>query len=227
MEFSLLDFLFPKRCVSCGAFGKYICPGCFKKVEYIEKPLCPICQRQAVGGKTHPGCQKPYSLDGLVVGARYKGAIKAAIQSVKYKWAYDIEKILVDLLAEQIWKFDLPQNTTLIPVPLHKTRQKWRGFNQAEILSKNISKKFNHPYRKFLSRIKNTRTQVGLNRAERKENVKGAFAISKNVLKSQIFGRDFILVDDVFTSGATMQEAAKILKRSGAKTVWAMAVALG
>src|SRR3990167_7041568 len=227
MAFSLLDLLFPKRCVSCAAFGKYICNGCFSKIEFVEKPICPICQRQAIGGKTHPKCAGKFRLDGLAVACKYKGPIKFAIRKVKYKWVYDIETVLVDLLASQIWKFDLPQNSALVPVPLHPKRKNWRGFNQAEILAKTLAKNFKVGYSDSLIRIRETKTQVGLTRDERDRNVGGAFAFNKKVAKKYIEGRNFILVDDVYTSGATMMEAAKVLKRLGAKTTWGLAVALG
>ena len=238
----LLDLVFPKRCVSCGAFGKYICNGCFSKIEFVEKPICPICQRQAIGGKTHPKCAGKFRLDGLAVACKYKGPIKFAIRKVKYKWVYDIETVLVDLLASQIWKFDLPQNSALVPVPLHPKRKNWRGFNQAEILAKTMAKKFGVKYSDLLARIIETKTQVGLTRDERKENVKGAFSLRPfrhpEPIRSETHGRrlnsgsrirdkNIILVDDVYTSGATMMEAAKVLKRAGAKSVWAMAVAFG
>ena len=232
MGFNLLDLLFPKRCVSCGVFGKYICNRCFKKIEFVEKPICPICQRQAIGGKTHPKCAGKFRPDGLVVACKYKGPIKFAIRKVKYKWVYDIEKVLVDLLASQIWKFDLPQNSILVPIPLHKKRKNWRGFNQAEILAKTLSKKFNVSYSDSLIRIAETKTQVGLTRKERKKNVKGAFSLRsfrhpELDSGSRFRDKNVILVDDVYTSGATMMEAAKVLKRSGEKNVWAVAIALG
>ena len=133
---------------------------------------------------------------------------------------------MVDFLASQIWKFDFPQNSILVPVPLSKNRKNWRGFNQAEILAKTLSRKFNHPFKDILLRVIETKTQVGLTREERRENVIEAFALDYKVGKKHIAGQNFILVDDVYTSGATMMEAAKILKHAGAKDVWAMAVAL-
>ena len=79
MAFSLVDFIFPKKCVGCGKFGEYFCSKCFSKIEYVENPVCPVCQRQAVGGRTHPKCQTRYSLDGLVVACRYRNPVKVAI----------------------------------------------------------------------------------------------------------------------------------------------------
>ena len=221
---NLLDFIFPKRCVSCSQVGAYICRGCFSKIEFVDAPVCPACQRQAIGGRVHPGCAKRYGLDGLVVACGYRDPIKVAIKKVKYKWVYDIESILVDLLALRIWKFDLAQSVILVPVPLHKKRKNWRGFNQAEILAKTLSRKFATNYAEILIRNRETKTQVGLSRDDRKKNVRDAFSLAGGV---SIGGEDLVLVDDVYTSGATMAECAKVLKRSGAKSVWGIAVALG
>lgn len=239
MDF-ILDLIFPKRCVSCGKLGSYICKNCSSKIEFIDKPVCPVCQRQAVGGKTHPGCVGRYRLDGLVVVCRYQGPVKMAITKVKYKWVYDIEKVLVDILVDSLWKFDLPKDLVLVPVPLHAKRKRWRGFNQSEILAKTLAKRFSQPYTDVLVRIRDTKTQVGLKRDKRKENVKGAFFLrppshpepSTPVILSasegsRFFGNNFLLVDDVYTSGATMAECCRVLKRAGAKEVWGLAVALG
>src|SRR3972149_9633323 len=198
----ILDLLFPKRCVSCGKIGSYICKKCFSRIEFIKNPVCPVCQRQAVEGKTHPGCKGRYRLDGLVVAARYRGPVKAAIIKVKYKWIYDIEKIFIDLLAERFWKFDLPSDLILVPVPLHSQRKKWRGFNQAEILAKSLAQKFKVAYSDLLIRTARTKPQVGLDRKQRKENVKGAFALRKII--TGVTGKNIILVDDVFTTGEQM-----------------------
>lgn len=224
MPFSLLDLVFPKRCVGCRRVGSYICAECVERIDFIDKPVCPICQRQAVGGKTHPGCAGRYKLDGLIVGVKYRGVVRTAIRKVKYKWIYDIEKVLVDLIAGQVWKFDFPQGATLVPVPLHIKRKRWRGFNQSEILAKTLAAKFKVKYGDFLVRKIETKAQVGLTREERKKNISDAFLVSHPELVS---GSNIILVDDVYTSGATMAECAKVLKKAGAKSVWGMAVALG
>ncbi|MDO8487681.1 MAG: ComF family protein, partial [Candidatus Curtissbacteria bacterium] len=236
-----LDLVFPKRCVGCRRVGPYICADCVGKIEFVEKPVCPICQRQAIGGKTHPGCSGKYRLDGLIVAARYRGPVKTAIQKVKYKWVFDIEKILVDLVSKQLWKFDFPQEAILTAVPLHIKRKRWRGFNQSEILAKTLAKKFKVKYGDFLVRKIETKTQVGLSREDRKKNIRDAFALSlsrqtnpsaRHSYSSSrhpelVSGSNIILVDDVYTSGATMGECAKVLKKAGAKSVWGMVVALG
>ncbi|OGD83706.1 hypothetical protein A2165_00455, partial [Candidatus Curtissbacteria bacterium RBG_13_40_7] len=175
MAFSFIDLFFPKRCVSCGGIGAYICSECYSRIEYLEKPVCPVCQRQAIVGKTHPGCRNKYSLDGLVCACRYQGAVKAAIAKVKYKWVYDIGKSLTDLIVDNFWRYELPSDIILCPIPLYSNREKWRGFNQARILAKVLSKQFRQSYTEVLFRTRDTKPQVGLKKKERLENIKGAF----------------------------------------------------
>lgn len=222
MAVSILDLIFPKRCVNCQKFGSYICRDCLKKVEFVDKPICPICQRQAVGGKTHPGCSNRLSLDGLIVGMKYRGPVKIAVKKIKYRWVRDIEETLGELLVKNMWKFDFPQGSILVPIPLHSKRKRWRGFNQAELLANYFAKKFHQKASVSLSRIIDTKPQVGLKKDGRIKNIKGAFIVNGDVR-----GKELILVDDVFTSGATMMEACRVLKRVGAKSVWAMTLALG
>lgn len=218
----VLDLLFPKRCVSCGKFGAYICAACFLKIDLVEYPVCPVCERQAIGGKTHPGCKKRFGLDGLAVACRYRGPVRKAVQKIKYRFAADIHKILVDFIADSIWRFSLPKNIILVPIPLHRLRKNWRGFNQAELLTRDLAKRFGEDFLcGLLVRTVDTKTQVGLSRDERRENIKGAFSVSR-----KLKGQNIILVDDVFTTGSTMMEAAKVLKKAGAGEVWAMTVAL-
>lgn len=221
---NLLDLIFPKRCVSCRKFGSYICSECSLKIEFIDKPVCPYCERPAIGGRAHPGCLKKFGLDGLIVVCRYRGPVRAAIVKIKYKWIYDIERILVDLIADDLWKYSFPQIAVLVPVPLHSRRKRWRGFNQAELLARDLSKRFKHPYVDLLVRNRYTQPQVELKSDDRKKNILGAFSVRQN---QSLRGKKIILVDDIFTTGATMKECAKVLKHAGASEVWAMAVALG
>ena len=160
----------------------------------------------------------------MVVAARYRGPVKSAIAKVKYKWVYDIGKTLVDLLAASLWRFGIPDDLILVPIPLHTRRKNWRGFNQAEILAKSLSLKFNQPYGEYLARIIETASQVGLKRDERQKNVKEAFRLRTG---ADVSGKNILLVDDVYKSGATMTECCKVLKKEGAGEVWGMAVALG
>lgn len=224
MSLSLLDLLFPKRCVACKKLGAYFCKICLNQVEFVKNPICPVCQKQAIGGKTHPVCQTKYALDGLAVGCFYKGPIKLAVKKVKYRFVHDIAVELCDLLVSNLWRFNLPDNVILVPVTLHWQRKNWRGFNQAELIAKKLNKNFKVAVWDIILRTKNTKPQVELGRNKRLKNVAGAFALRQGF---DIRAKNLLLVDDVYTSGATMKECAKILKRARAKSVWAMALALG
>lgn len=220
---NFLDFFFPKQCVNCGKFGKYICQDCSRKIDTSILPICPVCKRQSVGGKTHPGCAGKYKLDGLIFGASYKGPVKKAILKLKYKWVTDIGESLVDIQLLNLWRFDFEQDAVLVPIPLHQLRKNWRGFNQAELFSNLISKKYKVNVFDLLVRVKETKTQVGLTKREREENIKEAFDVRSF---ESLNNSTVILVDDVFTTGATMAEAAKTLKKAGVQKVWAMVVAI-
>ena len=99
----LLNLLYPRRCLSCGKLGQYICDHCLTEIQFIDKGICPVCRKPAIDGKTHPKCQTRYSLDGLTSFFGYQGVIREAIKRIKYKpFAYDISKILVFLALEKI-----------------------------------------------------------------------------------------------------------------------------
>lgn len=221
----ILDLFFPKRCVSCGGLGTYLCTKCVKKVETIDHPVCPVCLRQAVGGKVHPICKSAYGLDGLVVGTRYRGPIKKLIRKLKYRWVKGMLAPLLYFLVKNISLFDLPQKVILVPVPLHNKRKRWRGFNQAEMVARDLSLRFAVPVVSILERVRETKAQVELNKKQRRVNVARAFRL-KDELREKVSGKNFVLVDDVYTTGATMNECAKLLKHAGAKEVWGMVLAL-
>jgi len=217
----LLDFLFPRRCLGCGQWGQYFCKNCIKRLKQIEKQICPVCQRPAINGKTHPRCQTKYSLDGLVSIFAYEGIIKQAIGKLKYKFITDLAEELIRLTSKHM---SYPKSSILIPVPLHSRRQRWRGFNQAELLGKILAEKFNWQVRTdILVRHKHTKPQVDLKGKERKNNIRGAFKITpkakiKNLKKVWLF-------DDVWTTGSTLRECGQVLKRAGVRKVWGLTLA--
>lgn len=217
----LLDFLFPRRCLGCGQWGKYFCQECLKKIKLIERQICPVCKKLAVSGKTHPRCQTKYSLNGLVSIFAYEGIIKQAIGKLKYKFITDLAEELIGLTSKHM---SYSKSSILIPVPLHPRRQRWRGFNQAELLGRILAEKFNWQVRTdILVRHKHTKPQVDLKGKERKKNIRGAFKITpkakiKNLKKVWLF-------DDVWTTGSTLRECGQVLKRAGAKEVWGLTLA--
>ncbi len=215
----LLDFLFPRRCLGCGQWGNYFCQKCVKKVRLVENQVCPVCQRPAVEGKTHPRCQTKYSLDGLTSVFIYEGMIKQAVGKLKYKFITDLAEELIGLVPKQKL-----QARVLIPVPLHSRRQRWRGFNQAELLGKMLAERYGGEMKAdILERHKHTKPQVDLKGKERKKNIQGAFRIrSKAKFEKQA---KFLIFDDVWTTGSTMRECGQVLKRGGAKEAWGLTLA--
>lgn len=227
----ILDFLFPKRCVGCGQCGSYFCPKCVQNITQGEL-VCPICERTSIGGQVHPLCKKRYGLDGLWSLGVYQDPLKKAIQKLKYKFVSELAQVLVNLTVEY-WAKHTPQffddlkkdqgkGWVVVPVPLHQRRQNWRGFNQSALLGKLLASKLGLEYQETLKRVRYTKPQVSLKSWERKKNIKNAFIINSQL---SIIHSNILLVDDVWTTGSTVKECCWVLKRSGAKKVWAITLA--
>ncbi len=213
----LLDLLFPKYCLECRRPGKYVCNECLAKVE-IARPICPVCKRASFGGVTHSYCKSGFSLDGLVSAYRYEGVIRKAILALKYRFAYDIARELAGLIQPSF------NNAVFLPVPLYPSRERWRGFNQAGIMAKLLAKKGKSEYQESaVLRLGNTTPQVKLGKAERLQNIRGKFAVNETFVPDGC--KKYIIFDDVWTTGATISEIGKVLKKAGAKEVWGMSVA--
>ena len=224
----LLDFFFPKFCFSCGKEGSYLCPDCQSILEISQYQYC-LCQkpnRLQKGGK----CPKCHSkkLDGLYFAIDYqKILIKKLIQKFKYHpFIKELAKTLSFLIITHFQLLDNKpdfSNSILVPIPLNEKRLKWRGFNQSEEIARELSKFLKIPLVKnCLARIKNAQPQVELSEKERKENVKDIF-ICQN--QKEILGKKILLVDDVYTTGATMEEATRILKEAGTKEIRGVVIA--
>jgi len=217
----LLDFLFPCRCLGCSQWGKYFCQECIRKIELVKKQICPVCQKPAIGGKTHPRCQTKYSLDGLTSIFAYEGIVKKAIGKLKYKFITDLVEEMIGLTPKHIAYF---KSFTLVPVPLHPRRQRWRGFNQAELLGKILARKLGlNIQTDALIRHKHTKPQVDLKGKERKKNIRNAFKITSKAKIKNL--KKVILFDDVWTTGSTLRECGQVLKRVGVKEVWGLTLA--
>lgn len=222
---SIFNFLFPKKCVSCGKFGDYLCPSCFATLSFDVPLRCLVCGKSAIYGLTHPACKNKYSIDGAFCGVVYAKSTRKLIASLKYS---PYVKRVSFLLSQLVWE-NVSQNEgfseilrlqpTLVPIPLSQGKMRKRGYNQAHILAKELGKQLGLTVKDCLNRIKDTKPQFGLTRKERRENVIGSFALK------DIINKDILLVDDVLTTGATVMEAAKILKQNGANYVWALCVA--
>ena len=221
----ILDLIFPKECLECKSKGKYICDKCLSKLPAV-KQICPVCQKASIDGFAHPKCLKPQSLDGLIVLWPYKGVIRRAIISLKYKFVKEISEELSNLVLQKtkdlfVFQKEVEVVTT---VPLFWIRRNLRGYNQvdeiAEALARNFSFKFCPD---LLIRKKHKDPQVTLSKKERAKNVQGVFSLNPRY-RSIIRNASIILVDDVYTTGSTLKETGKVLKRSGAKGVWGLVI---
>ncbi len=247
----ILDLIFPKECLGCGCEGIWLCEKCSTKIPLNTKLFCLGCGRPTDYGQICPRCQKRFSLDGIWIAADYENEILAnLIKIFKYHFAKEIKNILGPLLlaclrnllnrqtfltnfttGQRTLKKNLPtiltnwpNNILLAPIPLSKRRQRWRGFNQATLLAEVINKKFNLPISKNqLIRIKHKKPQAKLKETARRKNIRGCFRWQGENLNQT----NIILIDDVTTTGATLNEAAKILKQAGAGEVWGLVVAKG
>jgi len=229
----ILDILYPKLCVNCGKEGFYLCEDCLSLIEILDKQYCPFCfpAKTVIDGKTCPTCQKTHYLNGLYFACSYENPIiKKLIAEFKYEpyikdYAELLAFFLISHLANLNKTFSDFEEFIIIPVPLFIKKQKIRGYNQAEEIGKKISEILKiQILSNVLIKTKLTISQTELKKEERMENIKNAFKI-KN--ESLIKNKNIILIDDVFTSGGTMDECAKVLKQNGAQKVWGMAIARG
>lgn len=233
---TLLNILFPRQCLSCGKFGSYFCQACIPSLKTSTTTICPMCTKLSPFGMTHPYCKTRYSLDGLTSVFRYTGAIQKGIKTIKYRRVRDIVPELTSITMNAIQKdksnnyvsiiriFDTDK-PIIIPIPLHKKRYKERWFNQSELLAKEISEKLHLEMRTdLLHRIKFHTPQAELKKEDRLKNIKGAFSINPKS-KIQMSNLSIILLDDVWTTGATLREAGNMLKRTGVKKVWGLTIA--
>lgn len=224
---NLLDFIFPKRCVVCKKFDSYLCANCFSFLSFDAKNLCLVCRKPSFQSFTHPNCKNRLSIDGSFSTLSYNKTVKKLIYNFKYSpYVRDLSSFITDLVYENLIQNEefnllLKRNKWIIaPIPLSSGKFKKRGYNQSEILSIELSKKLEIEKMDILKRVKNTRSQVGLSLKERKENIRDAFLVIKDIKSKNIF-----LVDDVVTTGSTLLEATKVLKKSGAGKVFAITLA--
>lgn len=230
-----VDLIFPYRCIACSKYlnHEYLCRSCLNKLPVKKQNDCIGCQRPTPLGKTCTFCRDNYALDQLLVVSDFKNhTIASLIRAFKYRFLPDLAPPLaqlagkyLDQLAKRKYFSMVQGNPLLVPVPLHKKREYWRGFNQAELLARLIARRYRLDVSVELIRTTHSPPQVKLkDRPERLSNVKGLYACPNlEVFK----GRNIILVDDVCTTGATLNECARVLKEAGAVYVTGLAIARG
>jgi ComF family protein len=217
----LLDLFFPPNCVNCHSQGNFLCQDCLNSFE-PAKLKCLRCGRKNPFGIYCPRCRRD-NLPELVLSCfRYDGDVKRVIHLFKYSDATILGDYLSPVMINLIGRIPSYKSFIICPIPLSKKRKNMRGYNQSEILSKKICAILGLGFANLLARKDNQLSQViADSKQARRANVKGVFSLKENCL-----GKNIILIDDVITTGATVEEATKVLISSGAKKVIAVSVAL-
>lgn len=222
---SLIMFLYPAQCRHCGenldpSDGHYICKTCWQEVEFINRPYCETCgypwDQIALSGRipSCSNCPKSSQFRKARSVAQYDSAVGEAIRLLKYHGKTVMAKPLADLMFKAMpMFFGMEDYDYIIPVPSHKKRKRKRGYNPVELIGRRLSSVTGIPIetRSFI-KIRNTRSQVDLSLKERLEEVKDAFDVPD---PSRIAEKKILLIDDVITSGSTVNESAKTLARKG------------
>lgn len=235
-----LDLIFPIECLGCGDEGAWLCVYCLRKIKIAELQHCLGCGKPDEFGRFCPACRKNFSLKGFWSAASYDQALVARLVKVlKYNFATGLAPVLAKIistffkrmmdrqrLAGSLSFFADFSEIIVIPVPLHPRRLRWRGFNQAELIARAIASDYDLAVDcESLLRIRNNQPQTTVAPAERAANINNCFSLNGDV--GRIKGKRILLVDDVATSGSTMDECARVLLAGGAREVWGFALARG
>lgn len=218
-----VDSFFPRRCVGCGRVGGFLCPECLRKLPRLLPPLCPGCGRPQASGIVCPDCrQRQTEIDGIRSLFRFDEVIRKAIHQLKYRNLKAISPRLAELLADSLRSNPLP-GEALVCVPLHPRRLRERGYNQSSLLAGELGRRIDLPMiEDCLIRVKQAQPQVrAVDVEERRRNVADAFVCRDE----KVEGKQIILIDDVCTSGATLESCAAALKSKGATSVWGLTLA--
>lgn len=224
-----IDLLFPPACAGCGRAGHHICPACAQLVQPVPATICERCGRvQSVRVCACAACAgaPPPALQQVRAAGLYVEPLRRFIHLLKYEGRPDLAPALARYLAATLagdeWRGLAPQFDLIVPVPLHAARQKQRGYNQSALLAQGLSARTGLPTRTdLIERIHFTRAQVGLSAAERCANVQDAFAA-----RASCSGLHILLIDDVYTTGATLDACAGCLRKAGAALICGLTLAL-
>lgn len=195
---SLIDLVFPKKCLECKREGKYICQNCIKNVR--------------------PGI----STNSTFSVFRHEGVIRKAIIALKYKFATDIAGEIADISTPKLRKLNLPKKAILVPIPMFWYKKNFRGFNQAEILGEMVAGKMGWGFEpNLLIKEKPTKAQVELKGSERRQNLRHTFDADP---KFRVKNTNYIIFDDVLTTGSTINEAENALRGCGADRIFKLTI---
>ncbi|MBI2634398.1 ComF family protein [Candidatus Peregrinibacteria bacterium] len=227
----LFNIIYPKFCAGCDVRGSYLCEKCLHDLKKKKKQSCPHCRKENCDGKfCNQYCHRQYNFERLITCSGYEkdDPLRKLLLLFKYRYVEEINKILGKIMKYQFAYFSHEFDSALIvPMAIDKRREKLRGFNQTGLLSKFLAGNF--PKMEFydcLRRNSLVKKQSELGVAERRINLRGAFSIPPEC-REKLNGQTIILVDDVATTCSTLNEAGKILKLNGAKSVCGLVLARG
>jgi ComF family protein len=218
-----LNLLLPQWCLGCGREGELICPSCRNKLLRITSPICPQCGIPQSSGILCPNCVSwQPAIDGIRSPFRFEAVIRQAIHQLKYRNLRAITGTLAELLSDYLATNPIP-GEVLVPVPIHQKRLRERGYNQSELLSRELGRLVKLPVvADCLTRQRHSPPQArAASISERWSNVATAFTCRDHRLKD----KQIVLIDDVATSGATLDACATALKAAGASSVWGLTIA--
>lgn len=223
LNYWLLDLVAPPGCVVCGRVGTWLCAACAATFPLFLGPLCRRCGRPLPQAGLCAGCQEhPLQLGTLRSALIFEGQVRDALHVLKYRGGRSVAEPLGQIMA-RAWDAYHLQSDVLMPVPLFPNREARRGYNQAALLAKVLGRTLRIPVAsQVLERVRNTRSQTRLNKEERQHNVAGAFALRTPV---ELTGWRVTLIDDVATTGATLDACAGVLLACGAREVNAFTLA--
>lgn len=221
------DIFFPSniKCIFCGEecnSGVSICSECLTKLPYITGKTCSKCGGRVLEEDTCIDCSKDlHSFAKNYCVFDYDGVIRDKILAFKKYGRRHIGEVFSIIMLDKFIKCNIPCDI-IIPMPIHKSREKERGFNQSDILVKDIADYTGRVKYNIIEKVINTPHQTGLSRENRKTNLDGAFRV---VDKSAIKGKTILVIDDIYTTGSTMAQVSDTLLKSGAKSVYGMCLA--
>ncbi|SNX53133.1 ComF family protein [Thermoanaerobacterium sp. RBIITD] len=223
-----LDLLFPPKinCILCGKIIKdgSVCEDCENKLPFITGNRCIVCGKPIELGEKCPDCKENDHIFKRNVSVfEYDDMMKSLIARFKYYKERQLSEFFAKYMHKYLLNTDIKFDV-IVPVPLHKTKLDERGYNQAELLARELSYRFDIILSKPIRRIKNTRSQTALNKEERAKNLKGAFKV---VYSEMVKNKTILLIDDILTTGSTLDECAKVLIESGAICVYTATIATG
>jgi competence protein ComFC len=235
----ILDTLFPVQCLLCKQDDFWVCPKCLGKIKMLPAQVCPYCEKINIpGGKICPDCKEKFlaknqvvPVDNLIVAVKYnETGISHIIHLFKYRFVSDLSRPFGKLLVKSLIENNSPVPDLIIPVPLHKRRLRWRGFNQSELLadyiSQNLTPGFSIPVASdLIYRKRYTTAQMKIkNYEERKKNIKNAFGTRENMVYN-LNNKNILLIDDIATTGSTFFECGRVLKAAGAGKIYSCVIA--